>query len=835
MSTDSLVSTEVRSANEATSRAKSGLLAGSRLNLLVCSALFVLAFAFIGGGLPPARVAAPMEQLLVYPPWHSNFPDVASRLRGNDAIMQQLPWHHWQQDEFRAGRFPLWASGPLGGYPLFASYQPGVLFPLHLLWNLMPIGAGFGIIMALKLWLAGVGMWFFLRALSLHWTAALLGAVGFMFSAGLVVWLPWAHTAVYIMLPWLAWAAYEWCANRQRGALVGLAAACAIAIFGGHPETLFLVGVATGIFALGLIVGSPRQKWGWQVLGLGAAGAVGVAIGAIQLFPFYEALGLSHATAIRTTGDGTAGIHLYISSMLDWLLPRSGGQVVDGVLGRMDNFTEANAYVGLATLLGLILAVVAAFRKQIPFKLTLPWLVIAIFAWLAAYDDTMGRAIRSLPVFNQSVNGRWVLVVAFAFLVLSAFGWDWLARRIETRAATSGWQPIGRTAAAGIVLLALGIATMVEHLAGLFQQPDMGPRAGVWYIANFSYAFYWAVWSVGVAMALVGALLLWVSGWRGGRVMPFVLPALLVADLWMLLYTYNGTAPADQYFPQTSFIQQLSIVPPTEHIVMQGEVMPSNSGLVYNVRDWRGQDPMLSQRAFKATLFLSPEYKKTIWTEYNMFFPSLEMPVAPALGIRYFIMPRDTDPNWPSDPDDGHPVFKRLAFKDELGLWEAQGVPGFAYLSDYVTPVPGEPEAQAWMKALTWGQMRGYEAMVEAPADAVASIQHAADKSSPGAVAVSDYTPGHVRLEVDAARPSLLVVAESYYPGWHATMDGQPTVTLRANYLSQGVVVPQGKHTIELKYEPDSFKYGTIVSLFGLLGLCGLGVWARFRRNRAKT
>src|SRR5690349_23765513 len=155
--------------------------------LLVPGLLLVLALLFMAPGLPPDRVAAPMPRTLVYPPWHVYYPDLRLNVNppivGGDLLWTQLPWRHWMQQELAAGRFPLWASAPMGGQPLFASYQPGVLDPLHLLWVLLPIGAGLGLVMAFKLWLAGVGMWGFLLALGLRRSAALLGSLGFMFSA----------------------------------------------------------------------------------------------------------------------------------------------------------------------------------------------------------------------------------------------------------------------------------------------------------------------------------------------------------------------------------------------------------------------------------------------------------------------------------------------------------------------------------------------------------------------------------------------------------------------------------------------------------------------------
>src|SRR5205085_10120157 len=135
----------------------------------------------------------------------------------------------------------------------------------------------------------------------------------------------------------------------------------------------------------------------------------------------------------------------------------------------------------------------------------------------------------------------------------------------------------------------------------------------------------------------------------------------------------------------------------------------------------------------RASVLLEPQYRGDQFNRYNMILNNIQLPVAPMLGIRYFVFSKEKDPNNPDPPDPGRPTFQRLAFTEGLGLWEMQGVPGFAYLSDIVDAVSDEQSAQNWMKSLTWDKVRAYPAMVEAPASAIAGIARPTDGSSPGA------------------------------------------------------------------------------------------------------
>jgi hypothetical protein len=96
-----------------------------------------------------------------------------------------------------------------------------------------------------------------------------------------------------------------------------------------------------------------------------------------------------------------------------------------------------------------------------------------------------------------------------------------------------------------------------------------------------------------------------------------------------------------------------------------------------------------------------------------------------------------------------------------------------------------------------------------------------------------------VELSVDACDESYLVLSDSHYPGWQATLDGVPTPIHRANFALRAVRVPVGSHSVRFEYEPQSFHAGLTVSLLALGGLITTLFVARgndrfMRRRRRK-
>jgi hypothetical protein len=96
---------------------------------------------------------------------------------------------------------------------------------------------------------------------------------------------------------------------------------------------------------------------------------------------------------------------------------------------------------------------------------------------------------------------------------------------------------------------------------------------------------------------------------------------------------------------------------------------------------------------------------------------------------------------------------------------------------------------------------------------------------------IISYAADKITIEADLSGPGLLVLGDTYYPGWKALVDGRETKILKANYVMRAVELPQGRHRVEFYYSPASFRIGAAVSLTALLIAGYLLIRSRKQRN----
>jgi hypothetical protein len=88
--------------------------------------------------------------------------------------------------------------------------------------------------------------------------------------------------------------------------------------------------------------------------------------------------------------------------------------------------------------------------------------------------------------------------------------------------------------------------------------------------------------------------------------------------------------------------------------------------------------------------------------------------------------------------------------------------------------------------------------------------------------------PQKIRVHLTAPRDCLAVISESYYPYWHAEVDGKPTEVLRVSCAFMGVNLPAGTHEIVLRYEPPrAYALAGVISLVVFVIGAGLSLRSR--------
>jgi uncharacterized membrane protein YfhO len=92
-------------------------------------------------------------------------------------------------------------------------------------------------------------------------------------------------------------------------------------------------------------------------------------------------------------------------------------------------------------------------------------------------------------------------------------------------------------------------------------------------------------------------------------------------------------------------------------------------------------------------------------------------------------------------------------------------------------------------------------------------------------VEIREYQPEFVRLAAKTDRPGYLVLLDSWYPGWKASVDGQTVPIYRGNFLFRAIPIDPGEHSVVFEFYPLSLIIGVMVSILCLVGSVALSVY----------
>ena len=84
---------------------------------------------------------------------------------------------------------------------------------------------------------------------------------------------------------------------------------------------------------------------------------------------------------------------------------------------------------------------------------------------------------------------------------------------------------------------------------------------------------------------------------------------------------------------------------------------------------------------------------------------------------------------------------------------------------------------------------------------------------------MTQYEPLRVVMEAETNQPGFLVLSDLYYPGWEATVDGEPVPIYEANAAVRAVPLAEGAAAVEFRFRPKPLLYGAMISVASALVL----------------
>lgn len=748
-------------------------------------------------------------------------------------LLQFWPWHHLVKMSLLAGEWPLWNPLLGNGAPLLANLQTAVFYPLNLLYLVLPVEHALTFSIVLHLILAGLFMYLYTRHLGLPPFAATFSGVTYMLSGymiGRTQFVPMVNAAAW--LPLLLLFSERLATRRSRLDSLWLGLLLAVQLLAGHAQlwfyTLWLIGPY--ILFRSWQMRNERManrrsllhSFAYSLIYLVFAVGLAMLLAAVQLLPTAE------FTTQSPRSSGAERVFALTYSLWPWrlltlLAPNFFGHPATGNYWGYANYWEDHAYLGVLPFLLALMAVWNySIRKAWGPRLTEDpqtapaWRVVPFFAALVPLSLILALGwntpvyllvFKFVPGFGFfQAPARLLIGYTVAMAVLAGIG----AQSFRlTPASRRGWQRL-LVAAAGLAIAGVAGSFVLTGRSQTFLTATM--LLGLGFIVSSTLLLLRprqrattpaatrlskeAIWQ-GAVLAFVALDLLW-AAWPLIPTLPAAIFRQPSASAEFLKTQPGGYRffVADKFDYATKFNGYFRFADfgPNDLSYWQGlkETLIPNLGVEARLASSNNYDPLVVGRWQKLTSLLE--------TADN----SQRARLLGLLNIAYFI------------DNAAHHVGPSLYTAGQMTVQRVPEPLPRAYFVTQVYYAKSEAEVISRLSSPDFDYHREVIIM-EGEVKALRPAQDVAKaEEKGGSVEVVEQGANRVLLKVEAPAPGLVVLTDTFYPGWQATVDGQPTPIWPANLAFRAVAVEAGRHEILFSYRPRSFTIGLWTSTITL-------------------
>jgi hypothetical protein len=706
-----------------------------------------------------------------------------------DFGMFGYPLAYLHRQSFWRGELPLWNPFNNCGLPFLAQWNTLTLYPLSLIYLLLPLTWSLSFFCLAHMFWGGMGMYVLAYRWTGHgWAAAVAGVI-FSFNGLTLNALMWPNIiAALSWLPWVVWLGQR--AWREGGKLVVWAAlAGAMQMLAAGPEVILLTWVILCVLACGDWARreGPRNRIPVRFFVLALLVAM---ICAAQLLPFLELL--AHSQRDRGYSSASHAWSMPFWGWANFLVPLfRTTPTAQGVFFQNGQYWTSSYYAGIGTILFGAVAVrrLRDWRVRALAGLLLLGLVMALGDGSLLYHG-LRFCLPGIDFLRYPV--KFVILVLAVAPLLAAFGVAALASKTER---------VGRfeLGAALLILLLIGAVIALDWKSPI---PEDAWRA-TWQSGLSRAAF--------LVLILLGTAALLASAGRRRVLSGCLLLLLFWLDFVTHAPTQNPGVKPSVYAPGWARME-LKLNP-------EPKLGGSRAMLSPAAREYLRYHPMANleetylrnRLALRANCNLLDEVP-----QIDGFFS-----LTPREAYRVTALPYD-QPN-----------------KSFPGLLDFMGVSQTTLAGNRLE---WAPRASA-MPLVTAGQQpafaddrTAFDALSQTnldlrqrvflPLEARACITVTQQMGAQHLEA--SFANQLISIHTEGPTARLVVISQSYYPAWKAYVDGQPTKLWRANYAFQAVEVPAGNHQVRLIYQDRAFRTGAILSGLGLLACWGIW-WRAYR------
>jgi len=755
-----------------------------------------------------------------------------ARQVGNDLTSVFLPRFLYVVSQIRAnGRPPYWDTLGFGGRPLVGNPQAGSYYPP--IWLAWRIGrpSVLGWLTLAHLVLAGAGVYALARGLGLRRPSAVLAGACYELSPYLIAHTlegHYPHVWAACWYPWAFWG-LRLCLRKNPLGYWTLPGVLALTFLTGHPQEWYYLVVALTVW----VAAEGGRRWRAEGVRAGlvppgiwaAVFGLSLVLCAVDLVPQVRAGAWSlKAGAMPLNQINRYRLHSFNLTQLLSPLALGGPREYFGE----DNYWETVFSIGLVP---LVLAVIGGARHP-DRRMVRPWLILALVAAVFAGGKALGLyalAYEVLPGMERfRVPARTLFLASLAASVLAGAGADWLLQRGFTDA---DWARV-RARIRGVLVGVAAVVVVTAVVAGL--RGEARRHGGVAWREFQALATVAAVpgfW-LGVAGALGVIGFVRRSG-RGQESAAWGLGAVGVLELALYAHALVVCTPVSAFVGNDPIGRAIRDAGGAGHgpvrITSFGAVYPDLNAAALGLEKTNVNDGFQIQHA--ADLY------QRVYTLLDSARPlrpgdgpmddvvedhrgRVAQTVFDLMGVGYLVSDRPLPlPNF-------EPVVPEVTFGARGRLWRNRTALPLAYVVPRgVVPPPSGRASQL-------PRLGAFE-----PRDGVVMSRDPLDTEGPRqpftpATWVS-HDPDEVVVRVTTEAPGLLVVGNTWMPGWKATVDARPAAVERGNHWQQVVALPSpGRHEVVLKYRPPGLAVGLRLATAAVVTWAAFGVVLAVRALR---